>query len=78
MRFGPVSLDQAEGAILAHSIALPDGRLRKGCRLGPEEVATLRGLGMAEVIVARLDPDDLHEDAAALTIAEALVADWLG
>jgi len=30
----PVSLDQAEGAILAHSVALPDGRLRKGCTLG--------------------------------------------
>jgi molybdenum cofactor cytidylyltransferase len=75
MRFGPVPLNQAEGAILAHSIALPDGRLRKGCRLGPDEVATLQGLGLAEVIVAQLDPDDLHEDAAALTIAEALVAD---
>jgi molybdenum cofactor cytidylyltransferase len=74
MRFGPVPLDQAEGAILAHSVPLPGGRLRKGCCLGPEEVATLRGLGLTEVIVARLDPLDLHEDVAALKIAEALVA----
>lgn len=75
MRFGPVPLSKALGAILAHSVALPDGRLRKGCILGAEEIATLRALGLTEVIVARLDPDDLHEDAAALAIAQALVPD---
>jgi molybdenum cofactor cytidylyltransferase len=74
MQFGPVPLDAAEGAILAHSVALPEGRMRKGCRLGPEEIATLRKLGRTEVIVARLDPDDRHEDEAALAIAQALVA----
>jgi molybdenum cofactor cytidylyltransferase len=65
----------AEGAILAHSIALPAGRLRKGCRLGPPEIAALQALGLTEVIAARLDPGDLHEDAAALAIARALVPD---
>jgi molybdenum cofactor cytidylyltransferase len=74
MRFGPVPLDQAEGAILAHSVALPQGRMRKGCRLGPEEIATLHSLGRTEVIVARLDAQDLHEDAAAGVIAAALGA----
>ena len=34
MEFGPVPVAEAEGAILAHSLALPDGRLRKGTRLG--------------------------------------------
>jgi molybdenum cofactor cytidylyltransferase len=75
MRFGPVPLDKAEGAILAHSVALPGGRLRKGCLLGPAELAALRATGRDEVIVAILDPDDLHEDAAALAIARALVPD---
>ena len=75
MRFGPVPLAKAEGAILAHSVALPAGRLRKGCILGPEEIAQLRATGRTEVIAARLDADDLHEDAAALTIAQALVPD---
>jgi molybdenum cofactor cytidylyltransferase len=74
MQFGPVPLDQAEGAILAHSVALPQGRLRKGCHLGPDEITTLRSIGRTEVIVARLGPDDLHEDHAAREIAEALVA----
>lgn len=75
MRFGPVPLSDAMGAILAHSVALPEGRLRKGCILGAEEIATLRALGLTEVIVARLDADDLHEDAAALAVAQALVPD---
>lgn len=75
MRFGPVPLSQAEGAILAHSVALPEGRLRKGCRLGPAEIEQLRATGHSEVIAARLDPTDLHEDAAALAIAQALVPD---
>ncbi len=75
MRFGPVPLAQAEGAILAHSVALPEGRLRKGCLLDAAEIARLRAAGHAEVTVARLDPTDLHEDAAALAIAQALVPD---
>jgi molybdenum cofactor cytidylyltransferase len=75
MRFGPVPLSEAEGAILAHSVQLPDGRLRKGCVLGAPEIAQLRATGRTEVIVARLDASDLHEDAAALAIAQALVPD---
>ena len=75
MHFGSVPLEQAEGAILAHSVAMPDGRLRKGCVLGPDDIARLRASGRTEVIAARLDADDLHEDAAALAIARALVPD---
>lgn len=75
MRFGPVPLSEAEGAILAHSVALPEGRLRKGCTLGPREIAQLRATGRTEVIAARLDPEDLHEDTAALAIAKALAPD---
>ncbi|MGL4236657.1 molybdopterin-binding protein [Tabrizicola sp.] len=73
MRFGPVPLTEAEGAILAHSVPLAEGRLRKGCVLGPDEIAVLRSAGRTEVIVARLDADELHEDEAALAIAQALV-----
>lgn len=72
MRFGPVALDQAEGAILAHSLALPSGRLRKGRVLGAADIAALRAAGLSEVIAARLAPDDLDEDAAAERIGAAL------
>lgn len=73
MRFGTVALSDADGAILAHSVMLPEGRLRKGCVLGQEELSRLRALGLAEVIVAQLEPEDLHEDEAALAVANALV-----
>jgi molybdenum cofactor cytidylyltransferase len=39
MRFGPVPLDQAEGAVLAHSLPVAEGRLRKGTVLGAADLA---------------------------------------
>lgn len=78
MRFGPVPLDQALGAILAHSVQTAAGPLRKGQWIGPEAIAALRADGRDEVIAARPDPDDLHEDEAARRIAVALVPDPQG
>jgi len=72
VKFGPVPVGQAAGAILAHSLGLPGGTLKKGIVLGPREIARLREAGMAEVTVARLDGDDVHEDEAARAVAEAL------
>ena len=75
MKFGPVPVDQAMGAILAHSEHLPDGRLRKGVVLDGDHVAALRAAGFREVTVARLEPGDLHEDAAAAELARALLSE---
>lgn len=74
MRFGPVPLDQATDGVLAHSLETPGGRLRKGTVLAAPEIAALAAAGLAEVTIARLDPGDVPEDAAALTLAQALVA----
>ncbi|UWR20995.1 molybdopterin-binding protein [Sulfitobacter sp. S190] len=78
MRFGPVATAEAEGAVLAHSVALPDGRLRKGVVLGGDDVAALCAAGIAQVIVAQLDPDDMGEDVAADLLADALLAQAVG
>lgn len=75
MKFGAVPVAQAIGAILAHSVSLPTGPLRKGTLLGAAEVAALQAVGRSSVIVARLDPTDLHEDAAAARIGAALLPD---
>ena len=75
MQFGPVPLDQADGAILAHSVALPNGRLRKGTVLGADDLARLMAAGVTLVTVARLDPGDVPENAAASRLAAALVPD---
>ncbi len=69
MEFGPVPLDQAQGAILAHSVA----GLRKGTRIGDPELAVLRATRTGPVIVARLSAGDVHEDEAAARLAAALV-----
>ncbi len=75
MKFGPVPIEKATGAILAHSEQLPDGRLRKGVVLDADHIATLRAAGFSEVTVARLEPGDLHEDAAAAELARALLGE---
>ncbi|WP_417599379.1 molybdopterin-binding protein [Pararhodobacter oceanensis] len=75
MDFGTVPLAQAEGAILAHSLAVTSGRLRKGLTLSAADIAALREAGYTHVTLARLGPQDLHEDAAALEVARALVPD---
>jgi molybdenum cofactor cytidylyltransferase len=75
MIFAEVAVDAAEGAILAHSVMDGEGRLRKGIVLGEAELAHLRAAGVARVMVARLEPDDIAEDQAATRLAAALVPD---
>jgi molybdenum cofactor cytidylyltransferase len=75
MEFGPVAVDQAEGAILAHSVMRNGHRLRKGLVLGASDIADLRAAGIAQVIAARPGPDDVPEDTAAARLAAALVPD---
>jgi molybdenum cofactor cytidylyltransferase len=72
MRFGPVPLAEAGGAILAHAVDVPGGVLRKGTVLGPEALAALAAAGRGEVICARLEAGDLGEDIAAARLAGAL------
>ncbi|MBC7157948.1 MAG: molybdopterin biosynthesis protein, partial [Rhodobacteraceae bacterium] len=72
MRFGPVPVAEAAGGVLAHALGAGGRRLRKGAVLGPAEVAALAADGVAEVTVARLDPGDVAEGAAAARLAAAL------
>jgi molybdenum cofactor cytidylyltransferase len=72
MKFGSVLIDDAEGAIAAHSVRHASGLLKKGTRLTAEHIEKLRAGGVAEVIAARLEPGDMHEDAAARHVAEVL------
>jgi molybdenum cofactor cytidylyltransferase len=75
VKFGPTPLDEAEGAVLAHSLVIGKRRLRKGRMLGAEDLEALREAGMTEVIAARIEPDDIDEDAAAAAVAGALAGD---
>ncbi|MGN0933985.1 molybdopterin-binding protein [Falsigemmobacter intermedius] len=71
MFFGELPVAKAEGAILAHSLALPGGRLRKGLTLRQEHLEQIAASGIERVVVAIPAPDDLGEDEAALEIARA-------
>ena len=73
MRFGPVPLEAAEGRILGHNVAGPDGRraLRKGRPLTAADVETLRALGRRTIYVADPETGDVGEDEAARRIAAA-------
>ena len=73
MKFGPVDIDDAVGGILAHSATTPEGRIKKGRKLAPEDIARLKRAGITSLIVAQLDPGDIDEDTAAARIAKAIV-----
>ncbi len=77
MIFGDTPLSEAEGAILAHSVKLGAVRFKKGRRLSAEDLAVLAAAGIETVIAARLEPGDVHEDAAAGRIAEAILGPGL-
>ncbi|MCB1445411.1 MAG: molybdopterin-binding/glycosyltransferase family 2 protein [Rhizobiaceae bacterium] len=77
MKFGEVPIDEAAGAVLAHSVRAAEGKFPKGRRLSQDDIAALRKTGIASVIVARLSPGDLMEDEAAARLAAAVPTDHL-
>ncbi|MBL0373825.1 molybdopterin-binding/glycosyltransferase family 2 protein [Rhizobium sp. KVB221] len=77
MKFGDVALQDAEGAVLAHSVSAGDLRFSKGRRLSANDVAALTARGVSSVIAATLDAGDMMEDEAAARIAAAVPIDHL-
>ncbi len=74
MKFGAVPLDEARGAIMAHSQRVGEKMIRKGSVLDDAALAALREAGRSEVICARLEPGDVPEDIAADRLATPLVS----
>lgn len=72
MKFGALPLDQALGAILAHGVSLPQGRLKKGTIIDAQMIEALRAAGMSQVIAARLEAQDYSENEAAARLAQSL------
>ena len=72
MRFGRIALEDAEGALLGHSVTVKKERLKKGRRLTAADIALLRRVGHADIIGARLAAGDVREDEAAERIARCL------
>ncbi|TPK74207.1 molybdopterin-binding/glycosyltransferase family 2 protein [Mesorhizobium sp. B2-4-17] len=73
MKFGPIPIEAAEGAVLAHATTAGEKRFRKAHRLSAEDVAILKAAGISQVVAAVLASGDLGEDAAAQRIAEGMI-----
>lgn len=72
MKFGPVPLEKAEGAILAHSMVIGDRRFRKARVLTAGDIDAIRSAGLEHIIVAVLAEDDVEENVAAERLASGL------
>src|SRR6516162_1405765 len=75
MKFGAVPVAEAEGSVAVHSIRQSGLVLKKGTLIGRAEIAALKAAGIAEIVVARIEPGDVSEDAAAAEIAAAVALD---
>jgi molybdenum cofactor cytidylyltransferase len=75
MTFGTIAVRDAVGAVLAHTLRAGDRVLKKGRVLSASDVDALAAGGHTTIVCARIGPDELAEDAAALRIATALAGD---
>ena len=66
MKFGPVRVEDAEGALLAHATTAGDRRFRKAHRLTTEDIAFLKSAGIRDVVAAILAAADLDLNAQGL------------
>jgi molybdenum cofactor cytidylyltransferase len=72
MRFGPVPVQEAVGAIAAHSVRAGEAVVKKGRLVTAKDAEQLARAGVAEIIAVWLEPGDVGEDEAALRLAEAI------
>jgi molybdenum cofactor cytidylyltransferase len=72
MKFGSVPVAEAVGGVAVHSIRKAGLVLKKGTVIGKAEIDALQAAGIAEIVVARVEPGDVSEDTAAAEIAAAV------
>ncbi|MGI9513022.1 MAG: molybdopterin-binding protein [Anderseniella sp.] len=72
MTFSEIDVALAQGAILAHSVRSHGISFKKGRVLSAADIADLSKAGVAKVFAARVEADDVHEDAAAACLADAV------
>jgi molybdenum cofactor cytidylyltransferase len=69
VKFGPVAIEAAQGGIVAHTVRAGSLILKKGETVAQGHLAALRAHDIAEITLARLEPGDVTEDAAAEALA---------
>ncbi len=72
MRFGQVPVEQAIGALAAHSVRAGDMVVKKGTLVTADIAARLMQAGVETMIAVRFEPGDIAEDEAASWLARSL------
>jgi molybdenum cofactor cytidylyltransferase len=75
MKFGPVPVSDAEGALLVHGQTLGGQKYRKGRILTAEDISRLAADGVETVTVAIFEDGDVGENDAARRLADAMSGD---
>jgi len=72
VKFHKSPVGEAEGALLAHSVRSDGLRFSKGHKLTAADISALLAADVRQIFVARLDPDDVPENAAAEQLGRAV------
>ena len=75
MKFGQVPVEEAVGALAAHSVRAGETVLKKGTLVSPEIAARLKEAGVATITAVRFEPGDISEDEAAFRLARLLAGE---
>ncbi|MCD6070138.1 MAG: molybdopterin-binding protein [Microvirga sp.] len=73
MKFGQIPVDEAVGALAAHSVRAGETVVKKGTLVTADIAERLKQAGVATLIAARFEPGDIGEDEAAFRLAHVLV-----
>jgi molybdenum cofactor cytidylyltransferase len=72
VKFGPVPVEEAVGALAAHSVKAGEAVVKKGSTVTADDAARLRAAGIETIVAVRLEEGDVGEDEAARRLAEAI------
>lgn len=72
MKFGVMAVREALDGIVVHSVRTDGLVLKKGHRIRAADIMALQNAGVSQIVLARLDADDIGEDEAAQTLARAV------
>jgi molybdenum cofactor cytidylyltransferase len=72
VKFGPVPVEEAVGALAAHSVKAGEASVKKGTLVSGEDAARLKAAGIDSIVAVRLEPGDVDENAAAARLAGAI------
>jgi molybdenum cofactor cytidylyltransferase len=75
VKFGLVPVEEAIGALAAHSVRAGGTVVKKGTLVSPEIAMQLKRAGVETMIAARFEPGDIGEDEAAWRLAQTLAGE---